>query len=75
MELYNILVSNIDELVYEAFTINDYNQNDYNYSVKNVQYPKILFTLYPNIELPEDFVPFGYKYDGIEFKKVEEVAE
>lgn len=75
MELYNILVSNIDELVYEAFKINDYSCNDYNYSVKNVQYPKILFTLYPNVELPEDFAPFGYKYDGTEFKKVEEVAE
>jgi hypothetical protein len=35
----------------------------------------VLFTLYSSVELPEDFVPFGYEYDGVKFKKVEEATE
>lgn len=75
MFLRNILVANNDNIVYIDFLISEYSQNKNHHIVNKFQYPKVLFTLYSNVELPEDFVPFGYEYDGVKFKKVEEVAE
>lgn len=75
MLVRNILVANNDNIVYVDFLTSEYSQNKNHHIVNKFQYPKVLFTLYSNVELPENFTPFGYKYDGINFEKVEEVTE
>lgn len=72
----NILVDKTDTKVYTAFIEQcKYKNGNFYVPSENCLYPEVMFIYYENINLPEDFIPLMYKYDGVEFKKVEEVAE